>query len=160
MIIIVTGSVGTGKTTIAVALSKRLRYSYANLNELIKKNKLQGRYIKKLDTYGVDVKKLNKFLVKLILSSKGNLLIDSHLSHYLPKKYVDYCIVCKCELKTLAERLKTRDYSKVKIRENLDSEIFDVCLIEALENKHKVIVVDTGENNVKQCVDLIFKKVR
>ena len=43
----------------------------------------------------------------------------------------------------LKNRLKKKKYSKDKIRENLDTEIFDVCLNEAKENRHKIIVMDT-----------------
>ena len=71
------------------------------------------------------------------------IIIESHLSHYLPKRYVDLCIITKCNLKVLEKRLKKRRYNKKKIRENLDCEIFDVCLNEAREIGHKVVVVDT-----------------
>ena len=73
------------------------------------------------------------------------MIIDSHLSHYLPKKYVDLCIVTKCGISELNKRLKKRKYSKAKIKENLQAEIFDVCRQEALKNKHKVITVDTAK---------------
>ena len=71
------------------------------------------------------------------------IIIDSHLSHYLPKKYVDLCVITKCSLKTLEKRLKKKKYSKEKIKENLECEIFDVCLNEAKEAGHKILVVDT-----------------
>ena len=51
-------------------------------------------------------------------------------------------------VKGIKKRLVKRKYSKEKIRENLDAEILDVCLVEALENKHKVKVVDTT-NGIK-----------
>ena len=70
-------------------------------------------------------------------------MIDSHLSHFLPSKYVDKCYVTKCNLKELEKRLKKRKYSKKKIRENLDAEIFDVCFEEAKENKHDIEIIDT-----------------
>lgn len=76
---------------------------------------------------------------------KDGMIIDSHLSHYLPSKYVDLCIITKCNLKVLEKRLKKRRYSNKKIRENLDAEIFDVCLNEAKENNHEVFVVDTSK---------------
>src|SRR3989344_3005263 len=87
-------------------------------------------------------KKLNNFLIKMIKKEK-NLVLDSHLSHYIQSKYVDKCIVTKCDLKELKKRLKKRKYSKEKIRTNLHCEIFDVCHIEALENKHNVKVIKT-----------------
>lgn len=142
-VIIVTGSTCSGKTTLARMISKKYNAFYININHLIKENKLYSKHSRKMETYIVDVIKLNKFLINLIKKSKKSLVIDSHLSHYLPSKYVDLCYVTKCDLKVLKKRLMKRKYSKEKIRENLDAEILDVCLIEALENKHKVKVVDT-----------------
>jgi adenylate kinase len=146
--IIVTGTPGTGKTTLAKKLSKKLNYKYIDVNEVIKENKLKEGYDRKNKCYIIDIKKLNKSLIKIIEKSKNNLIIDSHLSHYLPKKYVDLCIVTKCNLKKLKSRLeKNRKYSKAKVRENLDCEIFDVCLNEARDAKHKVIVIDTTKTS-------------
>ncbi len=142
-VIIVTGSVCTGKTTLARLLAKKYHAVYININSLIKEFRLYSNYNKKFKAYNVDINKLNKFLINLIKNSKNNLVLDSHLTHYLPNKYVDVCYVTKCNLKELKKRLEKREYSKEKVRENLDAEILDVCLTEALENKHKVKVVDT-----------------
>lgn len=158
MIIVVSGSSCTGKSVIARALARKLRFKYIDVNELIREKKLRGRYLDDLDSYEVDFKKLNRFLISLIKKNK-NLVIDSHLSHYLPNKYVDCCVICKCDLKTLKKRLKLRGYSERKIRENLDSEIFDVCFVEATENKHKVIVADTTKKSVNSCVRDVLNNI-
>jgi len=147
-VFIVTGSVCTGKTTLAKLIAKKRHAIYINVNELIKEYKLYFKYDKKFKSYIVDSKKLNKFLIRLIKNSGNNLVLDSHLTHYLPSRYVDLCYVTKCELKELRKRLIKRRYSKEKVRENLDAEILDVCLVEALENKHKVKVIDTT-NGIK-----------
>jgi len=143
--IIVSGSVASGKTTLAKLLSKKYHAVYIDVNSLIKSYMLYSSYDKKRKAYVVDLKKLNKFLINLIKSSKNNIILDSHLSHYLPKKYVDLCYITKCDLKILKKRLEKRKYSKEKIRENLDAEIFDVCLAEALERKHKVKIINTAK---------------
>ena len=179
-VIIVTGTPGTGKTTLSKKLAKELNFSYLDVNETIKKYKLSEGYDKDRDSKIVDVKKLDNTLIKEInnfkntikknsikmvspakfnkirynkinsiknkkndKTTKNGIVIDSHLSHYLPKKYVNLCIITKCGLKELERRLKKKNYSKQKIRENLDAEIFDVCLNEAKENKHNVIIIDT-----------------
>ncbi|MEK6835070.1 MAG: adenylate kinase family protein [Nanoarchaeota archaeon] len=142
-VFIVTGSVCTGKTTLARLIAKKYHAIHINVNDLIKEHKLYYSYNKKLKAYNVNNKKLNKFLISLIKNSRNNLVLDSHLSHYLPSKYVDLCYVTKCDLKVLKKRLEKRKYSKEKIRENLDAEILDVCLMEALKNKHKVKIIDT-----------------
>lgn len=143
--VIVTGTSGTGKTLIAKRLSKLFKLIYVDVNDLIKKNKLFDEYDKKFKTRLVDVKKLNKFLIYLIKTSKEILIIDSHLSHYLPKKYVKLCIVTKCDLKILRKRLKKRKYNQKKIDENMEAEILRTCYMEALENKHKITEIDTSE---------------
>ena len=188
-VIIVSGTSGTGKTTLAKQLAKKLNFHYLDVNKIIKKYKISEGYDKKRKTKIIDVKKLNKTLIKEIKKYKSSIkkltiqknsminsnkkiknnnnklikikknikeikngiIIDSHLSHYFPSKYVDLCIVTKCNLKELENRLKNKKYSKDKVRENLDAEIFDICLNEAKENKHKIITIDTtkGINIIK-----------
>ena len=152
-VICISGSVGTGKTTLAKKISKKFNYKHIDASKLIKENKIYDGYDKKRKCYIVDVKKLNKDLIKIINKNNNlkGIVIDSHLSHYLLKKYVDLCIITKCELKELQKRLKKRGYSKDKIRENLECEIFDVCLNEAKEAGHKVVVIDlTKDLNINR----------
>lgn len=143
--IIVTGSVCTGKTTYAKKLAKEKKWNYINVGDIIDEYKLSKRYDKKLDCKVVDVKDLVKVLIKLIKESKKKLVIDGHLSHYIPKKYVEKCIVMRCDISKLKKRLEKRKYSKFKIRQNLDVEIFDLILEEAKELGHKIKVVDTSK---------------
>lgn len=148
--IIITGSVATGKTTLANELMKKLGYPLLDISKFIKEKKLSEYYDKKRRCKVIDVKKLNKEIIKEIKKIKKEhnpkgIIIDSHLSHYLPKRYVELCIVTKCELKALKKRLTKRKYSKNKVKENLECEIFDVCLNEAKERGHKVLVVDASK---------------
>ena len=143
--IIVTGTPGTGKTYLAKKLAKKFNFQYIDVNELINKNKLAEGYDKKRKCKIIDIKRLNRFLINLIKKSKKNLIIDSHLSHYLPNKYIDLCIVTKSDLKTLKKRLNKKGYDKEKIKENLECEIFDICFNEAFERKHKILIIDTSK---------------
>ena len=77
----------------------------------------------------------------------------------MPKKYVDLCIVTKCNLKELERRLKKRKYNKEKIKENLDAEIFDVCLNEAKESKYDIIAVDITKG-IKSALNSFIKNFR
>lgn len=144
-VIIITGTPGTGKSTYGKKLAREKGYEYFDINDLIKKNRLHEGYDRSKKSYDVDVKKMNCFLLRLIQEEKDNktkgIILDSHLSHYLPATYVNLCIVMKCDLKKLKKRLEKRKYSKSKVRENLDCEIFDVCLNEAKEAGHKLKVV-------------------
>lgn len=148
MKVVVTGTPGTGKTKVAKALAKKYKLKYIDLSKVIKEKKLYESYDRKLKTYIVDIKKIKKLLTDI--AKEDNIIIDSHLAHYSNKKYVGLCIVTKCDISVLKKRLEKRKYPKAKIRENLDAEIFDVCLIEAREQKHKIKIIDTTETFSKK----------
>lgn len=122
-----------------------------NKNNAIKKINIKNLIINKI----INNKIKNDNYKKI----KDGMIIDSHLSHYLPKKYVDLCIITKCSLKAMEKRLKKRRYPIKKIRENLDAEIFDVCLNEAKENNHEVFVVDTSKG-IKTAINSFSLKIK
>ncbi len=151
----ISGTPGTGKSELAKKLSKKLNYKIINIGKIVKKNNISESYDKELKSYVVDTKKISKFIINLI-KNKDNIILEGHLSHYIPKKYVDLCIMCKCDLKILQKRLEKRKYSKKKIRENLDAEILDICLNEALEAKHNILVIDTSKKiNIKYIIEYL-----
>lgn len=164
-IIIVSGSVCTGKTKLAKAmvsaLNKNIKadYRYIDVNDIIKKYKLAEGYDRKYHSKIINENKLSKVLAHLIELNKKcfGTVIDSHLSHYLPKKYVDLCIITKCNLKTLKKRL-TKRYPKLpdKVKINLETEIFDTCYVEAAEVGHNILVVDTTK---KININSLIKKI-
>lgn len=147
-VIAVTGTPGAGKTHIAKRLSGLLGFLYVDINREVKKHRLYEEYDPESRSFIVAPGKLTAFLLRELKSAqkkenfKGAIL-DSHMSHYMPPGSVRLCIVAKCSLPKLKSRLARRKYPPGKIRENLDSEIFDVCLNEAKGAGHKVLVIDT-----------------
>ena len=151
--IIVTGTPGTGKTTVAKLISTRLGYTYIDVNEVIKQHNICDEYDNQRMCTIVDADKLKSILEKLIKDNKENLVIDSHMSQVISPKLVKFCIVTRCELKVLKKRLEERGYNETKIRENLDAEIFENCLTEAQDNNHNIHIVDTTHLNEKQLIE-------
>ena len=185
-VVIVTGSVCTGKTTVAKRLAKTAGFEYVDIKSILKKHKIEVGYDYKRKCKIIDVNRMNKSLIKIINERKNAnnsllkkiratkdkkliknyqkklvkaIIFDSHLSHYLPKKYVDLCIVTKCDLPILERRLKKRGYHKDKVRENMDVEIFEICLNEAREKEHKIFIIDTTFPNKQLDVVKMMLKV-
>jgi adenylate kinase len=140
MIIAITGTPGTGKTTLTKKLSKDLKAKAISGNTIIKKYKLSEGYDKEKKCTIVDVNKFSKACIDECKDKSKTFIIDSHLSHNLSKNNVKACIICKCDLKKLRKRLEKRKYSKQKIQDNLDAEIFETCFLEAQEKKHNCII--------------------
>ncbi len=160
--IIITGTPGTGKTEIAKEVSLLLKKNLICTTEEAKKASLMQEFDKIRETYPVDVDLLVEHLIKIIKESEEELIIEGHLSHFLPAKYVSLCIVCTTELQTLKKRLLERNYSENKIKDNLDSEIFETCLTESMEENHNIEKIDTSQD-IKKTINLlkdIFKKQR
>ena len=154
-VIVISGTQGTGKSTLAKKLSKELGLERLDLSNYYKE--ISSGYNKEKQGYDIEIK---KFVALVKDKNKKGLIIDSHISHLLPKRMVDLCVVLVCpDLKKLERRLKKRKYSKKKIRENLDAEIFQVCLIEAKEKGHKVIVFDSSKD-VKSLVRKVKKLLK
>ena len=152
--ICITGSAGTGKTTYAKRLAKAKSYLYFSIGDFVKKYKVYDHYDRSLKTYVVDVDELVFLLEDLIDGFKKEgwkgIVFDGHLSHYLPKKFVDLVVVARCDIKTLRKRLEKRKYSKKKIEENIEAEIMETCLIESKEEGHKVKIIEgKGLNKLK-----------
>lgn len=142
--IIVTGTPGSGKTTFSKYLAKELNYKYLDVNNFIKKNALCEALDEDKDCMVVDEHKLAEKLTTYAKDKK--IIIDSHMSYFIDPKYVELAICMKANIETLNARLKERGYSKQKIQENLECEIFDICCEEAKEIGHKLFIINTSDN--------------
>ncbi len=143
IVISISGTPGTGKSTLAKLLQKKLGFARLDLHQYCKDISTEYNHAKKC--YDVDLKRFKK-LVQTKMKAHDKLVIDSHISHILPKKWIDLCIVLVCsDLKKLKRRLENRKYSAAKVRENVDAEIFQICLVEAEEKGHNILVIDTAK---------------
>lgn len=137
MIVCITGTPGTGKTTLAKKLAKQLQATYVDGNDIIKKHRLEEAYDTERDCGVIDIK---AFVAAILEECRGDecYIIDSHLSHHIPAEKASYCIICQCKLSELKRRLVARKYSEHKIQENLQAEIMEVCRTEAQEHGHRI----------------------
>ncbi len=144
-LILITGSVGTGKSSVSKALAKLISHKPVEVGKIVVRNKktLSSGFDKERNSAITDIKKTREYLKKKGLLSKGH-IVESHYSHELADR-PDWVFVLRCEPKELDRRLMKREYSEKKRAENIVAEILDSCLIESEEKfgKGKVVEVDT-----------------
>jgi broad-specificity NMP kinase len=133
LIVAITGTPGTGKSTFAKELSRRLRSCRViEINSVAKEHDL---YLGS-DMFGskiVDLRRLNSALRSEIRETDKDIVII--VGHLVPELHMgqEITITLREGLKELAGRLERRGYQKEKIRENLISEAVDYCGINSRE---------------------------
>ncbi|MFA4646515.1 adenylate kinase family protein [Pyrococcus kukulkanii] len=148
MIIAITGTPGVGKTTVAKKLAKKLGYEYLSLRDFAIE---KGVGVEKDGELEIEVDELAYHVEKDL---KGrNIILDGHLSHLMP---ADIVIVLRAHPKIIGERLKDRGYPEEKVKENVEAELVDVILIEAVEEHENVIEVNTTGKTPEEVVEEII----
>ncbi|MEM3437053.1 MAG: adenylate kinase family protein [Nitrososphaerales archaeon] len=154
----ITGTPGTGKKTIGRLLAKLLKYDFLDLNQIaIKKNAIIGE-----DEHGliVNLHLLRKYAKEAIKGKK--VVIVGHLLPFVfSKKEMRFVAVLRCSPFELEKRIKLRNYSDKKIKDNIASEILGLCAYDALKKfgKEKVAEFDTTGKDAKDVAEEIIKVI-
>ena len=146
MRIAITGTPGTGKTSVAAVLRDR-GHNVLDMTQYIKDHGLREEYDADRDTYDVDVERLNDCLLEY-----DDIIFEGHLAHFMD---VDSVIVLRCHPDVMKGRLEARGYSEEKVRENIQAEVLDVILFEAVESGIPTFSVDTSHGIVERTADEI-----
>jgi len=183
--VFITGTPGVGKTTIATELYKKLAKNYIctliKINDLAIENDLiDGEDLKKGYKI-VNIDKLDKklnFTIDSFFNSEidfidldnnnnnnnnNNLndlkiaIVEGHLSHLCKINESIYkVIVLRLNPEVLEKRLKSRQYSEFKIKENIEAEALAVCSVESYENHgEKVNEIDTTNLDIEKVLAII-----
>jgi len=165
MIIALTGTPGTGKTSVSKILHDK-GFEIVDLNKVAcEKDFLIGRDEKR-DSEVVDVERFDKY-VKKNYSERDIVFIEGHLSHLL--KNADKVIVLRCHPDELRKNLTKKGWKEKKIKENLEAEILDIILCETVEihpekNIFEINVtgksVDAVVSSIIEIIDNKFKNMK
>lgn len=159
--IIVTGTPGTGKTTLTKLLMDK-GYSTIDVGSRIKEEKLYDFYDNKMQSFVIDDDKLNNYLINIIENNTNinKLIIEGHVVR-LPPQFVSHCIVLRCSIRNLRQRLVERNYSESKIDENVEAEIMEVILSDMLllYGENNVFVIST-DGTVEESLDRLLNLLK
>ena len=114
MIVVFSGTPGTGKTTVSKEFAKKKRWKHVDVNKVIDDNELIEKYDTARDTFVVNEKKLSKILVDMIKKSKENLekfgfkaeFIHNDITKPVPASGFDYVICLNNTLGYIPEQEK------------------------------------------------------
>ncbi len=154
----ITGTPGVGKTTVSQKLTVNLNAKYVNISKFIKENKLKTKIDNDRETLIVDVAEVSQALEKILEKKYGTIIIDGHYAvDVIPSTEVSMVFVLRRDPRELRNVLQNRGYNTKKIWENIDAEILDVCLSDALSaiDSTRVCEIDVSGKNL----DLIVEEI-
>ncbi len=159
-VILITGTPAVGKTTLAKALVKRLNAQYVNLTEYAKAEGLILEEDRARATAIIDETNMRRKIRGLVSKANGDVVIDGHYAAAVtPKALVTWVFVLRRRPSELRELMRRRGYGEAKQKENLEAEVLDVCLIEALRKleKEKVCELDVSAMPLDETLNSILE---
>ncbi len=172
-LIVITGTPGSGKTTIAKKVASRIKGSeLVHANDLIREKHLfsshakDGAMVVKLGALGREIEALARSGVKRVLIVEGHVLCDMKIKGAT-------AIVIRAHLEDIRKRLAARGYGSGKINDNLVSEAIDYCGANASLNYRdsfeimntsgavsKIVAIVEGKKIQKRQIDLLPELAR
>jgi len=162
-VIIITGTPGTGKSSVAKALKQKLgkKWLLVNDREFCKKQGI-GKLDRKSGEIEVPLKAFQKMLLAFIKErqKKGfSIILEGHLLCEI-KLPANLVVLLKCEPKLLEKRLLERKYSQLKALDNVFCEMIEYCKGKVLENFPEKSVLEPGNGkSIKEIAERILKAV-
>ncbi len=159
--IFITGTPGVGKTTIARNIAKKIGAKLISLGEFVKNRGALIGYDPKRDSFIVDIERGRQLLCNE-LRFVQNLVIEGHIVELVPQDMVDLVIVLRLNPLILKKRLEERGYSTQKIKENVESEVLDIILVDAINHFdfEKIFELDITNLSVEKATRRILEIIK
>lgn len=145
----ITGTPGTGKSTVAAGLAERghMVLPFPDLALPFICGRDEERDCDIVDVDAMD---------EMFRRREGHLLVEGHLSHLLS---VDQAVVLRCHPDVLAYRLQEKGWKQHKIRENVEAEALDIILDDAIarHGEGHVAQIDTTDRALDEVVDTVAR---
>ena len=151
MCIAITGTPGTGKTSICELLEIN-GFTIYSVEQLAKQHECLGEIDPDDNSAPVDVHKLAD---EWQCEDAGIVFVDGHLSHLLE---VEAIVVLRCDPKSIETRLSQREYGDEKVAANVEWEMISGVWSEMLEFEIETpcLELDSSAKSPEQLVEVIL----
>ena len=161
--VVISGTPGTGKTTVSEKISEKINAKVISLNDFSISEKITCGYDVKRDTYIIDIDKLIPRIKNLIEQYRKKkyetLILESHFADIVPKEFIDYAIVLRCDPEELSLRLKKKGYNEQKVKENIQTEFLNNCANYFIQKQidAPILEIDTTNLSVENMANIIIE---
>jgi len=150
-----TGTPGTGKSTVANILADRVHASVIEINDLIIKEGHFWGYDIHRDSLIIDEGRLFVSITERVEEKENHILVGLPMD--LRGLSLLSIIVLRCDIATLRRRLVPRGYSSEKVEENIQSEIMGIILDQMVSwfPNTPILEIDTTYRSPEETVTTI-----
>lgn len=136
---LVTGTPGVGKSTFAKRLAEEMGLRHVDVGEFARDRNLLGDHDALHEAFYMDEDGVLDELEPTMAT--GGVILDHHSCDWYPERWIQLVLVLRAGTEALYDRLEGRGYSKRKLDENIQAEIMQVVLEEAVQAYPQVRVV-------------------
>ena len=159
-IFVITGTPGTGKSTLARLISKETNIKLFEINSVIIENELYDEWDEIRDVPMINDKKIIDYFSNWVKNFLDDvkILAEGHYFEFIPSQIVTKIIILRANPPTLKARLKNRNFKPAKINENVQAEILGNIMGVILQNYSNIplLQVDTSEFDIEKSKNLIL----
>uniref|UniRef100_A0A3P9H9I6 Adenylate kinase isoenzyme 6 n=2 Tax=Oryzias latipes TaxID=8090 RepID=A0A3P9H9I6_ORYLA len=139
------GTPGVGKTTLGKELSSRTGLTYVNVGDLAQEGQLYDGFDEDYQCPILDEDRVVDELEDKM--EEGGVIVDYHGCDLFPERWFHIVFVLRTDNTQLYNRLEARGYTGKKLQDNVQCEIFQTILEEAMEAYSEDIVHQLPSNS-------------
>lgn len=107
--ILITGTPGTGKSTLAHTLATMTNHQHLDVSRLVKEKEFHDGHIPEFDTLDLNEDKLIDYLEdEVLIHTARNCIVDFHTPEIFPERWFDLVVVLRTDNAILVPRLASR----------------------------------------------------